>query len=88
MTAGLLYNLPLIVLVDTEEKVVTSVVEDSDNISLARDLFEGTIAWEGKNGDQFFRQMEPSSLTSDRDRDLVDIAEDIAESESWPARDS
>jgi hypothetical protein len=82
----LLYNLPLIVRIDTEEKVVTSVVEDVDNIALARDLFSGPIAWEGQDDDQFWRQMDTSSLGDDRT--LAEVAEEIAESEFWPARDS
>jgi hypothetical protein len=80
----LLYNLPLIVRVDTKRKVVTSVVEDVDNIHLSSDLFGGSIAWEGQGTDQFWRQMDTSSLGDDRD--LADAAEEIAESESWPVR--
>lgn len=81
----LLYNMPLIVTVDTEEKVVTSVVEDYDNINLATGPLNDIYAWEGLDGDQFWRQMD---TTDDDDKALSDVAVDIAESESWPAREA
>ena len=71
-TRKLLYNLPLIVTVDTEAGKVISVEEDNDSVHIANP----SDVW-----DENFVSV-PSSDP------YIAQAEEIAEESMWPARDS